>query len=83
MKKVILLIALTLTLHADYWTVSYVAKKGLSTSVECKNGYLIDKIYGVYNGHDICIEQSHCTSTNSWNGDCDHKPIPCEVKCDE
>lgn len=77
MKYLILLLITTYS-QATYWSIESIITAGYSSKIECKNGYLIDIIYGKYGNYDIHVEQSHCTDRSSWDHDCRHKPIKCK-----
>lgn len=76
-KVVLIALIFASSAYGSYWSIGFITKEGLSSRIECKHGYLVDKIYGVYRGSDIYVEQSHCTNVSSWDRDCSHAPIPC------
>lgn len=77
--KIIFVIIVCLNLYGGtVFSPFEIRENGLSVKTICKNGLLIDVIFGKLKNIEILVEQAHCVDYSSWDGrSCTHQPIKC------
>ncbi len=80
MKRLLILIGVLSSLSAvnrtDVISTAEVIEKGYSKEITCKNGY----VTVIVKNDRFVIEYPLCTMFSSWNNECTHLPVKCDMK---